>query len=67
MLKLYKNINNELHYWETWENNKNTSTIHWGIVGHAGETKTIKSSFLKDYTKKYKKKLVYVFKMVTRK
>ncbi len=43
MLKLYKNINGILNYWETWDNN-GTSIMHWGVVGEKGETKNVASS-----------------------
>ncbi len=43
MLKLYKKIDGILHYWETWEDDNKTATIHWGIVGQTGESKEIKS------------------------
>lgn len=36
MLKLYKLVNNELNYWETWDNDEKSAIIHWGIVGQRG-------------------------------
>lgn len=45
MLKLYKTVNGQLHYWETWEENRRTATIHWGIVGEEGEQKEVSSGF----------------------
>ena len=38
MLKLYKRIGNELHYWETWD-----KQVHWGKVGERGKDKEVKS------------------------
>jgi hypothetical protein len=40
MLKLYKNINGELHYHEAWIEKENGIAIeHWGKVGTLGESK----------------------------
>ena len=36
MLKLYKLIDNQLHYWETWDKDEKTAIVHWGIVGQTG-------------------------------
>lgn len=43
MLKLYKEIDGQLHYWETWDKGGKTAVVHWGIVGQQGDTKKIKS------------------------
>ena len=50
MLKLYKLTNNEKSYWETWDNDDGTHTIHWGELGTQGQDKTIKSSLIKKAT-----------------
>ena len=50
MLKLYKKINNQLNYWETWEQDAKTAVVHWGIVGERGQTKEIKSGFFSNLT-----------------
>jgi len=47
MLKLYKFTNTRKEYWETWENNDGTNTVHWGKLGEKGESKIIKSSIFK--------------------
>ena len=57
MIKLYKKINNVQYYWETWDVDKNTSVIHWGMVGEEGENKIVKSSILKVFNKEIKKEL----------
>lgn len=46
MTKLYKLINKELHYWETWDNK---AIVHWGKVGERGEDKGIISNTNKNY------------------
>jgi predicted DNA-binding WGR domain protein len=57
MLKLYKNINNKLHYWETWDTEDNSAIIHWGKVGETGEYKTISSSLFSKYKSKVQKEI----------
>lgn len=49
MLKLYKNINGVLHYWEAWESDPKTIVVHWGIVGQRGKTKEIKAGFFSNH------------------
>ena len=55
MLKLYKITNEEKLYWETWDNDDGSHTVHWGELGTEGESKTIKSSFLKSAEDKIQK------------
>ncbi len=49
LLKLYKNINGELHYWETWNNDDKTAIVHWGEVGQKGKNKEVKSGLFSDF------------------
>jgi hypothetical protein len=51
MLKLYKKIDNELHYWETWDKDERTGIVHWGIVGQLGLDKEVKSRILSSFSK----------------
>lgn len=44
MLKLYKRIDNKLHYWETWSKSGKTGIVHWGKVGQRGNVKEVKST-----------------------
>lgn len=44
MTKLYKKVDNFLHYWEIWDDDK-TLTIHWGKLGETGNSKDIKIKF----------------------
>lgn len=55
MLKLYKNVNDTLHYWETWDKDDNTCCVHWGVVGDRGQSEEINSGLLTPYTKKIQK------------
>ncbi len=41
MVKLYKHIGNEVHYWECWENTPESVVVHWGVVGQRGESKVL--------------------------
>jgi predicted DNA-binding WGR domain protein len=40
VLKLYKNESGVLRYWEAWDES-NAITVHWGVVGGKGTTKTL--------------------------
>lgn len=44
MLKLYRLTPEKREYWETWDNGKGSHTVHWGVLGTRGESKTIKST-----------------------
>lgn len=41
MIKLVKEVDNELMYWEAWKDGK-TLTVHYGVVGDTGETEEVK-------------------------
>jgi hypothetical protein len=47
MLKLYRFTEGKKEYWETWDNDNSSHTVHWGELGTQGESKTIKSSLFK--------------------
>lgn len=57
MLKLYNFTNDRKDYWETWDNDDGSHTIHWGELGTEGNSKTVKSSFLKKAEDKIQKKI----------
>jgi len=57
MLKLYKQIDNQLNYWETWNKDDKTAIIHWGVIGQHGQTKEIKSSFFSNFRKIVQKEI----------
>jgi len=62
MLKLYKLVNNELNYWETWDNDEKSAIIHWGIVGQRGQIKQVKSEFFSNFHKVVQKEIDEKFK-----
>jgi predicted DNA-binding WGR domain protein len=41
MIKLIKDVDNDLAYWEVWKDDK-TLVVHFGIVGDTGETEEVK-------------------------
>jgi hypothetical protein len=55
MLKLYKDIDGKLRYWETWDKDQQTGIVHRGAVGDKGEIEEIKSSLLSNFRKKIQK------------
>ncbi|HSY60605.1 MAG TPA: hypothetical protein VK796_01965 [Cytophaga sp.] len=56
MIKFHKYINNELHYWETWDNDDKTAIVHWGRVGDAGKNKEVKGGFFSNVRKAVQRK-----------
>lgn len=40
MIKLVKEVDNELMYWEAWKDGK-TIIVHYGVVGDTGETEEV--------------------------
>jgi len=57
MLKLYKNVDGQLYYWETWNSDKRTAFFHWGIVGERGQNKELKSGLFIDLKKTVQKEI----------
>ncbi|HQU90865.1 MAG TPA: hypothetical protein PLK77_01135 [Pyrinomonadaceae bacterium] len=55
MLKLYKYTDDQLHYWETWEQDEKAAIIHWGVVGEKGQKETIRSGILSPFHNKVQK------------
>jgi hypothetical protein len=45
MLKLYKKTDGEISYWETWDNDERSATVHWGQLGHRGQDKIVTGDF----------------------
>jgi len=62
MLKLYKVIDNQLYYWETWEQDSKTAVVHWGIVGQRGQNKEIKGGLFSNFKKVLQKEIDYKVK-----
>jgi hypothetical protein len=49
MVKLYKQQDGILHYWETWDTTPKRGIIHWGIVGERGAKKIIRGTGISKY------------------
>lgn len=57
MLKLYKQKDNQLWYWETWDKDEKTAIVHWGIVGEQGENKEVKGGLFSSFRKNVQKEI----------
>lgn len=57
MIKLYKKIDTQLHYWETWEKDEKTAIVHWGIVGQRGQDKEVTNGLFYDFRKAVQKEI----------
>ena len=57
MLKLYRFTENKKEYWETWDNDDGSHTVHWGQLGTQGESKVVKSSLFKKPQDKIQKEI----------
>lgn len=57
MLKLYKSIDNQLNYWETWNKDEKTAIVHWGIVGQQGQYKEVKNKLFSNFRKIIQKEI----------
>ena len=51
LIRLYKLINDELHYWETWDTEEKLTIIHWGKVGETGQHIELNPKLHTDYKK----------------
>ena len=47
MIKLYKNTDGAGEYWETWDNEDGTHTVHWGALGTRGSSRTVRDRLFK--------------------
>ena len=56
-MKLYKSIDNKLHFWETWDVNDKIGAIHFGTVGKRGQYREIKSGLFSSFRKQIQKEI----------
>ena len=47
MLKLYRLTDTTKEYWETWDNEDGSHTVHWGELGTRGQSKIVKSTLFR--------------------
>ena len=52
MLKFYRLSDEGKEYWETWENDDGSYTVHWGELGTPGNNKAVTSSLLRSAERK---------------
>ena len=64
MLKLYKNTDGQISYWETWDNGENSATVHWGQLGHRGQDKTVTGDFHEKIQKEVYEKIEQGYRLV---
>ncbi|MES2018594.1 MAG: hypothetical protein V4484_19060 [Pseudomonadota bacterium] len=57
MLKLYRFADEKKEYWETWESEDRSHTVHWGELGTRGESKTVKSTLFAKAEKSIQKEI----------
>jgi predicted DNA-binding WGR domain protein len=63
VLKLYRFSDEKKEYWETWENEKRSHTIHWGELGTRGESKTVQSTLFAKAEKTIQKEIDQLVKL----
>ena len=60
-IKLYKEKNSVVRYWETWNTNERSAVIHWGELGKRGEdigiSKPSKEAFKNEINKRINQKI----------
>jgi hypothetical protein len=56
-MKLYKRVNEVIHYWETWDIDNKTGATHKGIVGQRGDYKKIRSGLFSNFRKEIQKEI----------
>jgi hypothetical protein len=52
MLKLYRSVKGEVEYWETWDNDEKSGTVHWGKLGERGSDKIFVTDKSHDFHEK---------------
>ena len=57
MLKLYRNKDGVISYWETWDNDEKSGTIHWGELGKRGQDRVVKSGLGSDFHDEIQKEI----------
>jgi hypothetical protein len=57
MLKLYKNKDGVISYWETWDNDEKSGTIHWGELGNRGQDRVVKSGLFSNFHKEIQREI----------
>ncbi len=61
-MKLYKRVDNEILFWETWDIDDKTGVVHKGIIGQRGDYKKVKSGLFYSFRKEIQKEIDQYFK-----
>jgi hypothetical protein len=56
-MKLYKQIDSTIHFWETWDIDDKTGAINKGIVGKRGEYREVSSKLFTSFRKEIQKEI----------
>jgi hypothetical protein len=56
-MKLYKRIDGQLHFWETWDIDEKMGATHKGVVGQRGDYKEVKSGLFSSFRKEIQKEV----------
>ncbi len=60
MLKLYRSVNEGVEYWETWDNDEKSGTVHWGRLGERGNDKVVISDKSSNFHEKIQEEVTQV-------
>ncbi|MCX2451104.1 hypothetical protein OQX61_07450 [Pedobacter sp. PLR] len=60
-MKLYKRVEDEILFWETWDIDDDNGAVNRGIVGQVGEYREVQSSILESFREKIQKEVDVVF------
>lgn len=63
MLKLYRFSDGKKEYWETWEDERQSHTVHWGELGTSGASKTVHSTLFAKAEKTIQKEIDQLVKL----
>ncbi|MGX4641465.1 hypothetical protein [Massilia sp. SYSU DXS3249] len=63
MLKLYRFADGKKEYWETWEDDSGSHTIHWGELGTHGESRNVRSNLFAKAEKTIQKEIDRLVKL----
>ena len=56
-MTLYKRVDNDIHFWQTWDIDDKKGATNKGIVGQRGEYKEIKSGLFSNFRKEIQKEV----------
>lgn len=60
-MKLYKRVEDEILFWETWDIDDDNGAVNRGVVGQVGEYREVQSSILESFREKIQKEVDVVF------